>query len=92
MPPTLLVSYKGSGYSLPPQFINKRVKLIPIDNKLYIYYNDSLITVHHLSSLPFNYKKEHYHQALSSRISNKSAKDIDDFASDNLKLFEKYYK
>ena len=92
VPSTLLVSYKGSGYSLPPQFINKRVKLVPIDNKLYIYYNDSLVTVHHLSSNPFNYKKDHYIEALSSRISNKSSKDIDDFASSNLELFEKYYK
>lgn len=92
VPSTLLVSYKGSGYSLPPQFINKRVKLVPIDNKLYIYYNDSLVTVHHLSSNPFNYKKDHYNEALSSRISNKSSKDIDDFASSNLELFEKYYK
>ena len=57
VPSTLLVSYKGSGYSLPPQFINKRVKLVPIDNKLYIYYNDSLVTVHHLSSNPLIIKR-----------------------------------
>ena len=60
VPSTLLVSYKGSGYSVPPKFINKRVKLIPIDNKLYIYYNELLVTVHSLSSNIFNYKNEHY--------------------------------
>ncbi|HIX81162.1 MAG TPA: ribonuclease H-like domain-containing protein, partial [Candidatus Erysipelatoclostridium merdavium] len=32
VPPTLLVTYNGSGYSVPTKFINKRVKLVPIEN------------------------------------------------------------
>jgi len=91
VPPTLLVSYKGSGYSVPPNFINKRVKLYPIDNKLYIYYNDFLITVHPLSSNKFNYKYNHYYDALSSRISNVD-NSIEDMANNNLKLLDNIKK
>ncbi len=91
VPPTLLVPYKGSGYSVPSKFINKRVSLYPIDNKLYIYYNDFLVTVHPLSSNKFNYKYDHYVDALSSRISS-SSKEIEDMATSNLKLFENFEK
>ena len=88
VPSTLLVSYKGSGYSVPPKFINKRVKLIPIDNKLYIYYNELLVTVHPLSSNIFNYKNEHYKDALKIRISSKDDDSIEEMASNNLKMFD----
>lgn len=88
VPSTLLVSYKGSGYSVPPKFINKRVKLIPIDNKLYIYYNELLVTVHSLSSNIFNYKNEHYKDALKIRISCKGDDSIEEMASNNLKMFD----
>ena len=46
VPPTLLITYNGSGYSVPTKFINKRVKLIPIENKLYVYFNTEFVTVH----------------------------------------------
>ena len=92
VPPTLLVNYKGSGYSVPMKFINKRVKLIPIDNKLYIYYNDFLITVHTLSSSNFNYNKEHYIEALASQMLHKDDEEIENIAINNLKLLEKFSK
>lgn len=92
VPTTLLVSFKGSGYSVPPKYINKRVKLIPIDNKLYIYYNDFLVTVHPLSSNKFNYKSEHYSDALKIRLSSKDEKSIEDMASNNLKMFDNLKK
>lgn len=92
VPTTLLVNYKGSGYSVPMKFINKRVKLVPIDNKLYIYYNDFLITIHTLSSSNFNYNKEHYIEALSSRISSRTDEEIETIALNNLKLFDKLKK
>lgn len=91
VPSTLLVRYKGSGYSVPQKFINKRVTIYPIDNKLYIYYNNYLVTVHSLSLNKFNYKYEHYYDALSSRISN-SDNSIEEMANSNLKLFDNIKK
>ena len=87
VPSTLLVNFKGSGYSVPPKFINKRVKLFPIDDKLYIYYNDFLVTVHPISSNHFNYKSEHYIEALKPKF-NSSDNSIEDMADKNLKLLE----
>lgn len=45
VPPTLLVTYRGSGYSVPTKLINKRVKIIPIENKLYSLTQNSLLYI-----------------------------------------------
>ena len=72
VPSTLLVSYKGKGYSVPVNYINKRVKIYPIDNELYIYFKDELIATHEIGNGLFNYKKEHYIQGLSNHYSNQN--------------------
>lgn len=88
VPPTLLVSYKGNGYSVPKSYIGKRVKLIPITNKLYIYFNTELITIHDISLNKFNYHQEHYVEALKSRIKDPN-QDINKIAMDNLARLSK---
>jgi len=88
VPPTLLVSYKGNGYSVPKSYIGKRVKLIPITNKLYIYFNTELITIHDISLNKFNYQHEHYVEALKSRIKDPN-QDINQIAMDNLARLSK---
>ncbi len=85
VPPTLLVTYKGNGYSVPPKLINKRVKLIPIDNKLYIYYNTDLIIIHELTNKKFNYDTKHYKEALGIRIKSEKY-DIEKVSQENLEL------
>ena len=88
VPPTLLVSYKGNGYSVPKSYIGKRVKLIPISNKLYIYFNTELITIHDISINKFNYQQDHYIEALKTRIKDPS-QDINKIALDNLSRLSK---
>lgn len=88
VPPTLLVSYKGNGYSVPKSYIGKRVKLIPITNKLYIYFNTELITIHDISLNKFNYHQEHYVEALKSRIKDPN-QDINQIAMENLARLSK---
>lgn len=82
VPSTLLVSYKGKGYSVPPNYINKRVKIYQIDNELYIYCNNDLIATHEISNKSFNYKEEHYIQGLSSKFIDPS--EIERVARENL--------
>ena len=82
VPSTLLVSYKGKGYSVPVNYINKRVKIYPIDNEIYIYYKDELISTHTISNSLFNYKQEHYIQGLSSHY--KDQNQIEEIAKENL--------
>lgn len=91
VPPTLLVTYKGSGYSVPIKFINKRIKMIPIENKLYMYFNTELIAVHQINRNKFNYQHDHYREALHMSIQNKEV-DIDAVAKENLKLMERIGK
>lgn len=88
VPQTLLVPYKGNGYSVPVKFINKRVKLFPIDNKLYIYFNTELVAIHELSNKKFNYNEQHYVEGLGYSIKNDNI-DIDMIAKDNLALLDK---
>ena len=89
VPSTFLVTYKGNGYSVPPQFINKVVKLTEFDNKLYIYYNDELISCHDISTNKVNYKKEHYEEGMSRWINDNSKLNIDEVVENNLKELEK---
>jgi hypothetical protein len=87
VPPTLLVNYKGNGYSVPTKFINKRVKIVPIENKLYLYFNTELIIIHDISNKKFNYDKDHYMEGLSIRT-KKSNADIEETAKENLALLD----
>ena len=59
VPPTLLVRYQGAEYSVAKQFINKRVKFVPIEDKLYIYHNMKIIAIHQITKQKINYKYEH---------------------------------
>ena len=88
VPPTLLVKYKGNEYSVPMKYINKRVKLIAIENKLHIYFNTNLITSHEISNKKINYHQEHYVEALKRNI-KKSNYDIEEISKQNLKLLDK---
>lgn len=88
VPSTLLVNYKGRGYSVPKKFIGKTVKIKPFENKLYIYYNTELVTIHNITNQKMNYKEKHYTEALASNLYNKEEYDIEKLAKENLKLLE----
>lgn len=84
-----LFYYKGSKYSVPIKFINHTVSLREEDNKLYVYYNKDLITIHNLSSNYINYKEEHYNEGLKNILRNKEQEEIDLIARKNLDLINK---
>lgn len=88
VPQTLLVFYKGKGYSVPPQFINHRVKVIPIDHQLYIYDNTKLIAIHDISDNKVNYNSDHYIDAIALS-SGKDKESIEKMAQENLSRFNK---
>ena len=87
VPPTLLVSYKGNGYSVPTKYNGKRVKIYCIDNKLYIYFNTELINIHDITLNKFNYKTDDYKSGLQTVFKSKEI-DINDVVEENLKLFD----
>lgn len=91
VPSTLLINYKGNEYSVPARFIGKRVKVYLIENKLYIYFNTELISVHEITGRKINYHTEDYMEGLRQTITAKTVndEDFDKIAKENLELFDK---
>ena len=87
-----LVYYKGSKYSVPPKYIKQTLKLKEIDNKLYIYYNTTLITVHELSNQKIQYHKQDYIECLKYSMSYKEDETLDKIAEENLELLSRLTK
>lgn len=88
VPSTLLISYKGKKYSVPPEYIDCRVDIYEVGESLYIYHNKKLITKHNISHKSINYNSEHYKNGLSAVIKDKEA-DIESMAKDNLERLGK---
>ncbi len=88
VPPTLLVYYKGSKYSVPSDYISKTVDLYEVTNELFIYYQGNLIAKHTITQNRTNYAKEHYVEALTKVIKTQSADEIEAMATKNLERFK----
>ena len=79
-----LFYYKGKKYSVPIKFINHTLDIQENDNKLYVYYNKELITIHQISEKKINYKEEHYVESLQGVLLNKTQNEIIELAKKNL--------
>ena len=88
MPPTLLIHYKGCEYSVPKSYINKRVKIYPIVNKLYIYFNTELISIHEIKQQKINYHITDYEGGLKDNLKMNTDEEITNMSEKNLKRFE----
>ena len=86
-----MISYKSNLYSVPPKYIEKRVKLQVYDEQLHIYYSTELLTIHPISKKKLNYHEEHYIE-ISSLTFNKSLEEIEKIAKDNLKMIGAIYQ
>ena len=84
-----LFYYKGKRYSVPNKFINTHLDLKEDNNKLYIYYNKEIVTIHEISEKNINYKKEHYIEGLTSILRNKEQAEIEELAEDNLRQLDR---
>ena len=79
-----LFYYKGHRYSVPSKFINHTLDIQEDDNKLYVYYNKELVTIHQISEKNINYKEEHYVECLQEVLLNKNQNEILELAKKNL--------
>lgn len=79
-----LFYYKGKKYSVPNKFINYTLDVQEDNNKLYVYYNKELITIHAISEKNINYKEEHYIDGLTNILKNKTQEQIETLAKQNL--------
>ncbi len=87
VPPTFVIQYKGAKYSVPPYLINKIVKYKEEDNKLYIFYQNELVTENKINSKKsINYKEEHYKKGLINKF--KDDDEIERITGKNLAKFK----
>lgn len=85
-----MITYKGNQYSLPPEYIDKRLQLQVYDNQLHLYFNTNLVAVHLVSSKKINYLKEHYIDILKQTLPFND-ENIENIAKENLnKIGERY--
>ncbi len=84
-----LIYYKGIRYSVSPEYVNKKVYLTQIGNKLCIYYNKNLIKMHTISEKKINYDKEDYILGLSQVIPKASEKELENKAKEQLELLDR---
>ena len=59
------------------------------NNKLYVYYNKEIVTIHEISEKNINYKKEHYVEGLANILKNKEQSEIEELAENNLKQLDR---
>lgn len=88
-----LISYKSNKYSVPSEYLNKQLTGQIYDNKLHIYFNTQLVTIHDIKSNikgQLIYHEEHYHNniKLSGRFKDEN---IEEISQSNLnKIGEKF--
>lgn len=85
-----MTSYKSNQYSVPPEYINKKLKLQVYDNQLHLYYNTNLVTIHEIKNQKLNYHDNHYLQI--SYLTFKNSKyEMNEIAKNNLKMIGEIY-
>lgn len=88
--PQSMISYKSNQYSVPPEYIGKKLKLQVYDNQLHIYYNTYLVTIHEIKKQKLNYHTNHYLQ-ISSLTFKSSEDEMQEIAKNNLNMIGEIY-
>lgn len=86
-----MITYKGNQYSVPLKYENKILTIQVQDNKLYIYDNTKLITIHEITNKKLNYHKKDYEELVNYTWKNKKEKEIKEIATNNLKKLGEIY-
>ncbi|GAB6167966.1 hypothetical protein JCM1393_04260 [Clostridium carnis] len=85
-----MISYKSNQYSVPPEYIGKKLKLQVYDNQLHLYYSTNLVTIHEIKNQKLNYHNNHYLQISSLTLKN-SKYEMNEIAKNNLKVIGEIY-
>lgn len=84
-----IVKYKGNKYSVPINYIGKKVNLKASQNTLAVYYNTEKIETHVIKESHLNYKKDTLVEILQSdSMKDSSTEDINKFIENRLKQMD----
>jgi transposase len=89
--PQSMIHHKSNQYSVPPEYMGKKVLLQVHDNCLHLYYNTKIIAIHEISEEKLNYRPEHYHEIVKRTFSNSDEEKILETARQNLKALGGMY-
>lgn len=85
-----MITYLSNQYSVPPEYIGKRLNLQVYDDYLHVYYSTKLITIHRLSTKKLNYLESHYIMISKMTLNDKYI-DISKLAKENLRQIGDVY-
>lgn len=85
-----MISYKSNQYSVPPEYIGKKLKLQVYDNQLHLYYNTNLVTIHEIKNQKLNYHDNHYLQISALTFKNPKY-EMKEIAKNNLRMIGEIY-
>ena len=85
-----LFRYKGNLYSVPIDFIGKNIVVKVIDNNLYVYYGQKLITLHTISNKKINYQENDHLAMVGITFKNSSQENVKDYAVKHLEEMKKF--
>lgn len=85
-----MISYKSNQYSVPPEYINKKLKLQVYDNQLHLYYNTNLVTIHEIKNQKLNYHDNHYMEISALTFKNPEYQ-MNEMAKNNLRMIGEIY-
>lgn len=86
-----MIIYHSNQYSVPPEYMGKRLSLQVHDNYLHLYDNTNLVAMHEISSKKLNYLEQHYIAVSSLTLKNRNC-DIPAIAKENLKQIGALYQ
>ena len=86
-----MISYKSNQYSVPPEYIGKKLKLQVYDDQLHVYYSTNLVTIHKIKNQKLNYHAEHYAE-ISALTFNKNSYEMIEIARNNLTMIGEVYQ
>lgn len=86
-----MITYKRNQYSVPPEYIGKRLNLQSYDNQIHLYFNTKLIAIHDISTKRLNYLKDHYIDISKQTLSFDNETKIENIALENLKAIGERY-
>ena len=88
-----LVYYKGNRYSVSPDLIGERVGIVRREDKIYIYHNETLISVHDIFSehakKQIRYREEDYRKLMSSHYYSDDNEKMEEKIKENLAMMDR---
>lgn len=83
-----LFKYQHIFYSVPSEYIGKKVSVHVTEKNLYVYYNKNLITVHKISDKKVNYRPNHHLDMVNNTFTKKEK--IEDYTLMHFRELEKF--